>query len=474
MIHVQTKQPVNFIINGKPSYKSGEWNGQNSSHWQGAKRFYSYEIDESKLKPTTKKHYEKDNKLSESYMMDSFKKHFDHNIIFRESYDTSKDFNTERKHLFNYKNNISKFPGSVKFYDETKTKDTCFYEKDNYCDVFKPSINEYVSKEFISLRNSMPSINGKNVGRSCGKEGLFVNYYNKDNIEKIIRSGNPLNNDYGLKKSNIRRDIFGGNKQEIIDLSKKSSNDVEWRLSTNNHNNIINNTSNNMNINKSFNNNSNSYYNNNKIISITEPNKNDNIPNHYNSKNNNKAGNIDVSNSSQLKLKQLTNNRYESLLTEANNKDIYTNLDYRNKYKDLSKKAYIPHIDIPNKTSLPLQEKKKLYSLDERRNFIPCLSPGDKTFKSPEFSGSFFKEQYIPTSDMSPHYDRGNSKMNVNFYNSLVIPNKNITENYNKEKFYDNYLNGFNGKSRGLKEDKTYVSKNIKKWENDFNKGLGE
>lgn len=351
MLNVKPKELHPYKIDGKVSYKAGEWYGHKPCHWVGCKQFYDWEIDESNLKPTFKKHYveEQMRRAEPQGEYHPNRRHYENNIIYKETHQDKHHHLKERLHDFHYINTHSKHPGTVKMYSEIAGKNTDFVKEENFNDIYSPSKNQKVSEEFLSVRNSLPNLKKARINY---KDGLYTNLFNK--------------NKSSLPPVKIR-DMFSPNKQQMIQFHHDNDN----------------------------------YYDSNKL---------------------NKE-----------------NSRYNSLNTEENKKDYA--------------KAFFQKLET-SENNYPFNTKKRVYNLEERRNFIPSLSPGDKNYKSSEFSPGYFKERFVPSSNMKINYDRGSSLNNVNFFNSLVLPKKSDSKKVLK---YD-----YNNKD--VVTDRNYV-KNLNQWE---------
>lgn len=144
------------------------------------------------------------------------------------------------------------------------------------------------------------------------------------------------------------------------------------------------------------------------------------------------------------------NERYSSLITEP---DINI-LSDKHKLKsigDLKK----------NSECYPFNTKKRVDIIEDRRNFIPFVSPGDKLYKSSEYNPYFFKESYIPSSNMNVNYKRGETIKTINFYKSIVLP---PIDSYKKGIKYKNPDYSYGDNTKGFYEDKDYIKK-LKNWE---------
>lgn len=101
---------------------------------------------------------------------------------------------------------------------------------------------------------------------------------------------------------------------------------------------------------------------------------------------------------------------------------------------------------------LPIKySKRKVYNIEEQRNFIPSVSPGDKTYKNVEFSKDYFKERSIVSNNMNHDLERNNK---LNFYNSIKIKSPNLG-NLNKESSLE----------RSYGNEKVL---NLNKWESEY------
>lgn len=100
--------------------------------------------------------------------------------------------------------------------------------------------------------------------------------------------------------------------------------------------------------------------------------------------------------------------------------------------------------------------KRKVYNIDEKRNFIPSISPGDKNYKSVEFSKNYYKDRIISSNDMNKDLERNHK---FNFYSSIKIKEPTI-----KKSNYEN--------NRKNNENEDNYSKekviNLNRWENEY------
>lgn len=129
-----------------------------------------------------------------------------------------------------------------------------------------------------------------------------------------------------------------------------------------------------------------------------------------------------------------------------------------------------------------MNNKKLIKSLDERRNFMPIIAPGDKLYRNVDYSPDFFKEGGLAVgSTISARYNKTVGKKANNFYDTLdlSIPtldpkklwrNKIYKEEQNFNKDYVSNLNSWEENCFGItklsKEEKLKMkntqTKNIK------------
>lgn len=114
--------------------------------------------------------------------------------------------------------------------------------------------------------------------------------------------------------------------------------------------------------------------------------------------------------------------------------------------------------------------KKRLPYLSHRRNEMPIISPGDKIYKSVEFSNDFYKQGgLIVGSTNKIQYNKTDGKRGDNFYASLDLSIKTL----NKNKLWKNKI-----VKESLEFDNKYVD-NLNTWEDTYlilneNEKIGE
>ena len=103
-----------------------------------------------------------------------------------------------------------------------------------------------------------------------------------------------------------------------------------------------------------------------------------------------------------------------------------------------------------------MTRKKRLNSLEERRNFFKIVNPGDKNFRYVDCSTDFFKEGgLIPGSTNILRYSINYNKVKNNIYENMNLNVRSLSP----EKIYDNKL------EKELKEsDAKYVS-DLENWD---------
>lgn len=100
--------------------------------------------------------------------------------------------------------------------------------------------------------------------------------------------------------------------------------------------------------------------------------------------------------------------------------------------------------------------KKRLYSLDSRRNYLDVKSPGDKIYKNPDCCPDFFKEGgLVVGSSNTINYKKTQKRGNNNFYETLDL---------NVQTLNPNLLWDFKDKKEELDFQKNYVEK-LNDWE---------
>lgn len=141
-------------------------------------------------------------------------------------------------------------------------------------------------------------------------------------------------------------------------------------------------------------------------------------------------------------------------MNNTNIKDNYFDDKFmpRKKYINKNKLAFSKEYNITEK----LGSKKRLYNLEERRNFMPIISPGDKIYKNPEFSSDFFKlGELIPGSSNSINYKKNEKKGFSNFYTTINLTVKTLDD----DKLWKNKV-----KNENLNFQINFV-KNLNNWE---------
>ena len=108
--------------------------------------------------------------------------------------------------------------------------------------------------------------------------------------------------------------------------------------------------------------------------------------------------------------------------------------------------------------------KKRIWTMEERRNGINMRNPGDKYYKSSEQFPTYYTEGgLIPGSTNVINYNKTRSKKAYNFYETMDLTKPTLDRN----KLWNNKI-----KNENLNFDKNYVEKNIALWEknilNDF------
>lgn len=97
--------------------------------------------------------------------------------------------------------------------------------------------------------------------------------------------------------------------------------------------------------------------------------------------------------------------------------------------------------------------KGRIRNLSEMRNGFPVSAPGDKSYKNPEYSASFYKEGgLIPGSTNVFNYRKNVSRKNYYFYETLnldvkILDPKKLWKNKEKQDFIDydtNYVKMLN------------------------------
>ena len=108
--------------------------------------------------------------------------------------------------------------------------------------------------------------------------------------------------------------------------------------------------------------------------------------------------------------------------------------------------------------------KKRIWTMEQKRNGIDMRNPGDKYYKASEQFPTYYKDGgLIPGSTIAINYNKTRSKKSYNFYETMDI-SKAILD---KNKIWENRV-----KNENLDFDKKYVEKYIINWEknilNDF------
>ena len=108
--------------------------------------------------------------------------------------------------------------------------------------------------------------------------------------------------------------------------------------------------------------------------------------------------------------------------------------------------------------------KRRIWTMEERRNGISMRNPGDKYYKASEQFPTYYKEGgLIPGSTNVINYNKTRSKKSYNFYETMDLTKPTLDRN----KLWENKV-----KNENLNFDKNYVEKNILIWEknilNDF------
>ena len=108
--------------------------------------------------------------------------------------------------------------------------------------------------------------------------------------------------------------------------------------------------------------------------------------------------------------------------------------------------------------------KKRIWTLEQKRNGIEFRIPGDKYYKASEQFPTYYKDGgLIPGSTIATNYNKTRSKTSYNFYETMDLTKPTL----NRNKIWGNKL-----KEENLVFDKQYVEKYISSWEknilNDF------
>ncbi len=106
-----------------------------------------------------------------------------------------------------------------------------------------------------------------------------------------------------------------------------------------------------------------------------------------------------------------------------------------------------------------INRKKEISNLDEKRNYMPIVSPGDKIYKNVDYCQDFFKEGgLVVGSTNSARYNKTVGKKANNFYDTLDL---NIPTLDPKKL----WINKINDEEQDL--NKNYVS-GLKEWEYNY------
>jgi hypothetical protein len=108
--------------------------------------------------------------------------------------------------------------------------------------------------------------------------------------------------------------------------------------------------------------------------------------------------------------------------------------------------------------------KKRIWTIEQKRNGIEFRIPGDKYYKASEQFPTYYKEGgLIPGSTIATNFNKTRSKTSYNFYETMDLTKPTL----NKNKIWENKL-----KNENLYFDKKYVEQYISSWEknilNDF------
>jgi len=102
-------------------------------------------------------------------------------------------------------------------------------------------------------------------------------------------------------------------------------------------------------------------------------------------------------------------------------------------------------------------EKKRIWTLEQKRNGIEMRNPGDKFYKTSEQFPTYYRDGgLIPGSTIAMNFNKTKSKTSYNFYETLDL-NKQILD---RNKLWENKV-----KNENLVFDKNYVEKYISNWE---------
>ena len=101
--------------------------------------------------------------------------------------------------------------------------------------------------------------------------------------------------------------------------------------------------------------------------------------------------------------------------------------------------------------------KKRIWTLEQKRNGIEMRNPGDKFYKASEQFPTYYRDGgLIPGSTIAMNFNKTKSKTSYNFYETLDL-NKQILD---RNKLWENKV-----KNENLVFDKNYVEKYISNWE---------
>ena len=108
--------------------------------------------------------------------------------------------------------------------------------------------------------------------------------------------------------------------------------------------------------------------------------------------------------------------------------------------------------------------KKRIWTMEQKRNGIDMRNPGDKYYKVSEHFPSYYKDGgLIPGSTIATNFNKTRSKTSYNFYETMDVTKPTL----NRKKIWEYKL-----KKENLDFDRNYVEKNIVNWEksilNDF------
>ena len=101
--------------------------------------------------------------------------------------------------------------------------------------------------------------------------------------------------------------------------------------------------------------------------------------------------------------------------------------------------------------------KKRIWTLEQKRNGIEMRNPGDKFYKASEQFPTYYKDGgLIPGSTIALNFNKTKSKKSYNFYETLDLTKQILDRN----KLWENKV-----KNENLVFDKNYVEKYITNWE---------